>query len=160
MYLALCIQSIVRMPDCRGANKEKKILIRTAAVRIATSFLLFTQVCVRPPKMFACPQPTDCNLWAGPKCLFVWFFFKKNFTRFFSLLKRICWHDQGEWVTCQHQYSILIYQQKTFVHSKCCILLQTPSESDIWLQFMNKFFEVQKWCYYTFICHLFSAFSL
>ena len=29
--------SIVYMLDCRGANKEKKILIRTTAVRIATS---------------------------------------------------------------------------------------------------------------------------
>ena len=35
-----CIQCIVCMLDCRGANKEKKILIRTAAVRIATSILV------------------------------------------------------------------------------------------------------------------------
>ena len=43
------------------------------------------------------------------------------------------WHDQGEWVTCR-QYSIFIFQYKSLVHLKCYILIQTPSQSDIWLR--------------------------
>ena len=38
-----------------------------------------------------------------------------------------------EWVTCR-QFSILIFQYISFVHLKCYISIQTPSQSDIWLQ--------------------------
>ena len=50
------------------------------------------------------------------------------------------WHDQGEWVTCR-QYSILIFQYKSPVHLKCYMLIQTPSQSDIWLQRYEQFFK-------------------
>ena len=45
------------------------------------------------------------------------------------------WHDQGEWVTCR-QYSILKsqYNLQSLVHLKCYILIQIPSQSNIWLQ--------------------------
>ena len=52
------------------------------------------------------------------------------------------WHNQGEWVTCR-QYSILIFQFKSLVHFPCYILMQTPSQSDIWLQKCDQFFAVQ-----------------
>ena len=48
------------------------------------------------------------------------------------------WHDQGEWVTCR-QYSILIFEYKSLVHLKCYILIQIPSQLDIWLQRYEQF---------------------
>ena len=50
------------------------------------------------------------------------------------------WHDQGEWVTCR-QYSILIFQFKSLIHLKCYMLIQTPSQSDIWLQRYEQFLK-------------------
>ena len=50
------------------------------------------------------------------------------------------WHDQGEWVTCW-QYSIFIFEYKSLVHLKCYILIQIPSQSDIWLQRYEQFFK-------------------
>ena len=50
------------------------------------------------------------------------------------------WHDQGEWFTCR-QFSILIFQYETLVHLKCYILIQTPSQSDIWFQRYEQFFN-------------------
>ena len=50
------------------------------------------------------------------------------------------WHDQEEWVTCR-QYSILIFKYKPLVHLKCYILIQTLSQSEIWLQRYGHFFE-------------------
>ena len=52
------------------------------------------------------------------------------------------WHDQGEWVTCR-QYSILIFQYKSLVHLKCYILIQSPSQADIWLQRYKQFFKLK-----------------
>ena len=61
-----------------------------------------------------------------------------------------CWHSSRqkiiyvtrsrEWVTCR-QYSILIFQYKSLVHLNCYILIQTPSQSDIWLQRYEQFFK-------------------
>ena len=50
------------------------------------------------------------------------------------------WHNQGEWVACR-QYSILIFEYKSLVHLKCYILIQIPSQSDIWLQRYEQFFQ-------------------
>ena len=58
----------------------------------------------------------------------------------FTGLNYNMWHDQEEWVTCQ-QYSILIFQYISLVHLKCYILIQFPSQSDIWLQRYEHFFE-------------------
>ena len=52
------------------------------------------------------------------------------------------WHDQGEWVTCR-QFSILLFQYKSLVHLKCYILIQTPSQLNIWLQRYEQFFKVK-----------------
>ena len=52
------------------------------------------------------------------------------------------WHDQGEWVTCW-QFSILFFQYKSLVHLKCYILIQTPSQLNIWLQRYEQFFKVK-----------------
>ena len=52
------------------------------------------------------------------------------------------WHDQGEWVTCR-QYSILIFQYESLVHLNCHILIQTPSQLDIWLWRYEQFYEFQ-----------------
>ena len=52
------------------------------------------------------------------------------------------WQDQGEWVTCR-QYSISIFQFKLLVHLKCYILIQTPPQSDIWLQRYEQFFKLK-----------------
>ena len=56
LHCTRCIQCIVCMLDCRGANKGKKILIRTAAVRIATSFANIRKMVLcqgpRPPSLF------------------------------------------------------------------------------------------------------------
>ena len=50
------------------------------------------------------------------------------------------WHDQEEWATCR-QLSILIFQYKSLVHLKCYILIQIPSQSDIWFQRYEQFFN-------------------
>ena len=47
-------------------------------------------------------------------------------------------HDQREWVRCR-QYSLLIFQFKSLVHSECFTLIQ----SDICLLRYDQFFEVQ-----------------
>ena len=49
-------------------------------------------------------------------------------------------HDQGEWVTSQ-QFSILIFQYKSHVHLKCHIFIQIPSQSNIWFQRYEQFFN-------------------
>ena len=51
-------------------------------------------------------------------------------------------HDQGEWVTCR-QFSILFFQYKSLVHLQCYILIQTPSQLNIWLQSYEQFFKVK-----------------
>ena len=50
------------------------------------------------------------------------------------------WHDQWEWVTCR-QFSILIFQCKSFVHLKHYIFIQLPSQSDIWFWRYEQFFN-------------------
>ena len=50
------------------------------------------------------------------------------------------WHSQGEWVTCR-QFSILIFQYKSLVHLKCYILIQIPSQSDMWFLRYEQFFN-------------------
>ena len=53
--------------------------------------------------------------------------------------------SQGEWVTNQ-QHSSLIFRYKLLVHLNYYILIQTSSQSDIWLQRYGQFFEVPKQC--------------
>ena len=50
------------------------------------------------------------------------------------------WYDQGEWITCR-QFSILIFQYKSLVHLKCYILIQIPSQSDMWFLRYEQFFN-------------------
>ena len=54
------------------------------------------------------------------------------------------WHNQGEWVTWR-QYSILIFPYKSLVHLKCYVLIQTPSQSDIWLWriYINNYLKIK-----------------
>ena len=87
------------------------------------------------------------------KLVINWFFLKINLIsisanschkkQLIESLNRTCWYmwqDQGEWVTCR-QYSILIFQFKSLVCLKCYILIQIPSQSDIWLQRYEQFFK-------------------
>ena len=50
------------------------------------------------------------------------------------------WHDQGEWVTCR-QFSILSFQYKSLKNLKCYILIQIPSQSNIWFRRYEQFFN-------------------
>ena len=51
------------------------------------------------------------------------------------------WHVQG--VTCR-KFSIFTFHYKSLVHFKCYILIQTASQSNIWLQRYDRFFDAQK----------------
>ena len=64
------------------------------------------------------------------------------------------WHVTWlkEWITC-HQNLILISQYELLVHLECYILIQTPPQSDIWLQGYGKFSKIPKQCMIR-ICHL------
>ena len=54
---------------------------------------------------------------------------------------RHMWHDQEKWFT-NWQYSIHIFQHKHLVHLKGYILIQTASQSNIWMQSYEQFTEV------------------